>query len=910
MTLSSLKKLWLVLPFVAGFLLPYQAFGQNLYDVQVGYSDDYNPNPSPNAFFPVPWQGSPGITNFIGSPAGSLYDGGTIRIDNTSGAPLLINGVSVVINGVGPIDLWGSFTIPIGGIAILAQTIEYNFDTSDLNPIAPCLMPVAPGTTPFPTVTVTANGTPTTFNDTAHILDAEGDNNGCPNGTNESEQWRLIGTAGGQGGETLSPSDLNFGDQLLGSTSAPQIATLTNTGTAALTISSVAISGDFAQTNKCPASLPAGSACTITVTFTPTQTGSRSGTLTVTDDAPAGTTQTVSLTGTGTQAVASLSPPSLSFANQALGTTSPGQSITVSNTGTAAFTVSSITISGSNGGDFAETNTCSTVAASATCTITVTFAPTQAGIRSGILTVSDSASAGGTQSVNLTGTGAGAAANLSPGLLYFGSQAVGSVSPAQTITLSNTGTLALTISSVKVSGADGGDFSETNTCGISVAAGANCTISVTFKPIQVGNRSATLTISDNASPSSTQTVSLTGNGVAAIASLSPTSLSFASQAVGTTSSAQTVTLSNTGTLALSISSVGIGGDFAETNTCGSSVAANASCTITVTFTPSAPGSRTGTLTVTDNSNGVANNTQTVALTGTGLGATATLSSTSLAFGAENVGASSPASSVTLANSTGNTSLTISSITIGGSDTKDFAIQSSSTCSTKAAVAAGKSCTVSLVFTPGGSGTRTANLTIADNAVGGASQTLMLTGTGKDFALSGLKPASVSPGSSANYTLTLTPQGGFNQAVQVTCAEAAALTESTCTVSPSSVTLNGSAAASATIAVATTAPSFAPRARRSPPSNPFGGPLARPVLWLVVLALLGPASLLRRKRRALLSLAFTALTVLLWASCGGGGGGGGGGGSSNPGTTPGTYNITLTASAGNITHTSTVTLTVQ
>jgi hypothetical protein len=590
---------------------------------------------------------------------------------------------------------------------------------------------------------------------------------------------------------------------------------------------------------------------------------------------------------------------------------SPAQTITLSNTGTLALSISSVKVSGADGGDFSETNTCgSSVAAGANCTISLIFTPGQAGNRSATLTISDNASPSNTQTVSLTGNGVAAIASLSPASLSFASQAVGTTSSAQTVTLSNTGTVALSVSSVGI----GGNFAETNTCGSSVAANASCTITVTFTPSAIGSRTGTLTVTDNSNgvANSTQTVALTGTGTAPVVSLSPSSLpAFASQAVGTKSPAQTVTLSNTGTAALSVSSITIGGanagDFAGTNTCGTSVAAAGKCTVTVTFTPSAIGARNGTLTVTDNNNGVANSTQTVSLTGTGLGATVTLSPTSLAFGAENVGASSPASSVTLANGTGNTSLTLSSITIGGSAAKDFAIQSSSTCSTKAAVGAGKSCTVSLVFTPGGSGTRTATLTLADNAVGSASQTVMLTGTGKDFALSGLKPASVSPGSSASYTLTLTPQGGFNQAVQVTCAEATGLTESTCTVSPSSVTLNGSTAASATIAVATTAPSFAPSARRSPPSSPFGKPLATPVLWLALLAFLGTASLLGRKRQALVLLAITALTVLLWASCGGGGGGCG---SSNPGTTPGTYNITLTASAGNITHTSTVTLTVQ
>src|SRR5262249_34977236 len=112
------------------------------------------------------------------------------------------------------------------------------------------------------------------------------------------------------------------------------------------------------------------------------------------------------------------------------------------------------------------------------------------------------------------------------------------------------------------------------------------------------------------------TASLSGTGAAAVpvAGLSPTSLTFGSQTVGTTSAAQGLTLSNTGTAALAISGIATSGDFAQTNNCGTSLAAGANCTINVTFTPTATGARTGTLSVTDNAAG---SPQTASLSGTG-----------------------------------------------------------------------------------------------------------------------------------------------------------------------------------------------------------------------------------------------------------------------------------------------------
>jgi hypothetical protein len=228
---------------------------------------------------------------------------------------------------------------------------------------------------------------------------------------------------------------------------------------------------------------------------------------------------------------------------------------------------------------------------------------------------------------------------VAPASLTFGSQTTGTTSAAQTVTLSNTGSAALTVASVSIAG----DFSQTNNCGSSVAVGDSCTISVTFTPTAAGARTGTLTVTDNSNGAtgSTQTVSLTGTGTtpAPLAGTSPASLTFASTMVNSSTSSQAVTLSNTGTAALSVAGITASANFAQTNNCGSSVAAAGSCTINVTFAPTKGGSLTGTLTITDNSNNTTGSTQTVSLSGTGEDYTLTLPSGSSSSASVNPGQS-------------------------------------------------------------------------------------------------------------------------------------------------------------------------------------------------------------------------------------------------------------------------------
>ena len=217
--------------------------------------------------------------------------------------------------------------------------------------------------------------------------------------------------------------------------------------------------------------------------------------------------------GTGTAPVASLSPSTLTFASQTVGATSAAQTVTLNNTGNAALTLTSVALTGTNSSDFAQTNTCgSSVAAGANCSISVTFTPAASGTRTATVTLTDNAT-GSLQTVTLSGTGTSTTSTLSLSTtsLTFGSESVLTTSAPQSVTLTNTGSATLTISSIAVTGANASDYSQTGSCGSSIAAGANCTIAVLFTPSAAGARTAALSIADNAS-GSPQAVSLSGTG--------------------------------------------------------------------------------------------------------------------------------------------------------------------------------------------------------------------------------------------------------------------------------------------------------------------------------------------------------------------------------------------------------------
>ena len=478
---------------------------------------------------------------------------------------------------------------------------------------------------------------------------------------------------------------------------------------------------------------------------------------------------------------------------------------------------------------------------------------------------------------------------LSPTGLQYSPQQIGATSQPQQVLLRNMGSASLSISAISVSP----DFGETNNCGTSVPAAGSCTFSVTFTPVGEGSRTGSLLVTDDAA-GSPQAVPLAGTGLGAVVALSATNLAFANQQVGTSSPVQAVALTNTGNINLNITAINITGDYSQTNNCSSSLLPGSSCTFNITFSPAASGVRNGTMAITDNAQ---NTPQTVALTGVGSnnsGPVAVLTPTSLVFPSLQVGASSTMQSVNLA-SVGNAPLSITSIRVTG----DYS--QSNNC--PPTLGSGSSCTLNISFTPKAAGNRSGTLTVSDNAQGTA-QTTSLTGTGRDFTLTtSSSTAIVKSGSTATYSLTITPSGGpFSGDVKLACSGFPSLT--TCSLSPNPVTLGGTPAAM-TLTITTTA-SVAQGSSSSPFGNrTFYAWIQLPGLGLIGIMLAGHKKESNKWRLPALLVTVMVSTMLMSACAGGTGI------ARQPqlGTMPGTYSITVTGTAGALQHTLPLTLTV-
>ena len=564
-----------------------------------------------------------------------------------------------------------------------------------------------------------------------------------------------------------TPATLTFGSTAVGSSAAAQTVTVYASLKAGNALSglSVATSGDFARAGgTCGSTLNTGLSCTVLLTFTPTAAGARSGSLSIThNNTLTPIVSTLSGTGAGVAVpVASITPASLTLAATAIGSTSAAQSVNVSNTGNATLSIAAISLA--NSADFIIAGgTCSaggSVAAGASCTVSVAFQPAAGalGARSGALAISHNA-AGSPGSVSLSGTATAAAAPAAAltASLAFGSVNVGTTSAAQTATLSNSGNAPLTLGSLSTGSAEFALSGGTCTAGMAVAAGGSCSINLSFTPSAAGARSANLLVTHNAAGGQSST-SLSGTGVALspVIGVSPLALSF-SQTVNTVSAAQTVTLSNSGNAALAISALAIAGaqaaefQIAAGTTClaGASVAANASCVIKLTFAPAATGARSAGLSITHNAAGSPSG---VALNGTGTAnpqPAISLNASMLTFPAQTVGSTSALQGVTVSNS-GSAPLNFSGLTLTGTAAGDFT--RSGSCALGAALSAGASCSVNFSFTPGGVGARSATLTLASDASNG-SAVLSLAGTGAAAATPGV---GLAPGALAfgNQTLGL------------------------------------------------------------------------------------------------------------------------------------------------------------
>ena len=399
----------------------------------------------------------------------------------------------------------------------------------------------------------------------------------------------------------LAPAALAFGEQAAGASSAARNVVLRNTSTVALGVSDFTFLGanatEFAQTNDCPALLNPQATCTIAVTFSPASGGNKVATLRIASDSQTGAI-TLSLSGTAVAAPRiSLSTAGLNFGSQAVAVASDGRPITVKNEGNAPLAISGLVFSGGAASQFSQTNDCpASLAISATCTVTVRFTPADPGAKSAALAINSNA-ANGAANLSLSGEGASVpVAVLGATSLGFDRVAVGSTGGERTVQLRNAGgaALALTAGGFRLVGADAASFSLANDCPDSLAPNATCTITVRFAPATFGAKSATLSVISNA-PGGAASASLAGIGTQAVLSVSPETVDFSNQVISITSSVRTVTLTNSGNVAASLSPVVLSGEDAAAysliSTCGATLVEGQSCTVSLTFTPATLGGK-------------------------------------------------------------------------------------------------------------------------------------------------------------------------------------------------------------------------------------------------------------------------------------------------------------------------------
>jgi hypothetical protein len=535
--------------------------------------------------------------------------------------------------------------------------------------------------------------------------------------TNPTVAVALTGTGSTKASGQLSAnsSNLNLGSVNTGS-HATQNIILTNTGNAAVNVSSVQVTGTgFAVSGiTTPASIGASQDATLAVTFTPTTAGSAKGMVTVVSDASS-TPLSIALSGTGVQPGLSVSPASFSFGSVVDGQTK-AQNFTITNSGTSVLTISQIGVGGA-GYSVTGLITPTTVAAGQSTSFSAQFAPATAGSLSGTVSITSNA-ANSPATVALSGTGVAASVTVSanPANLSFGNVNAGATS-AKSVTLTNNGNTSMTLSQITVNGKD------VHVSGITtpaiIAAGKTAVLNVSFTPASAESVTGNITVASTQGANAVIPVS--GSGVQATLNVTPTSAAFGNVSVGTSVS-QTIQLSNTGTAALTVSQLSVTGSGYSTGSVTLPITINPgqASTFNIQYLPTAAGSATGSVSIVSSA---PNSPATIALSGSGLAATQTisLSTTNISFGNVTTGTAST-HGVTVTN-TGNASVKISQIGLSGS--AGFSLTGAAVPVT---LSPSQGLTFNVVFNPSTAGNAAGGVTLTSSATGSPS-TISLTGTG-------------------------------------------------------------------------------------------------------------------------------------------------------------------------------------
>ena len=533
--------------------------------------------------------------------------------------------------------------------------------------------------------------------------------------TNPSNTQSASLTGTGVTATTLSVTSLTFGNVMQGTTSKAKKFKLTNNQDVPLTgLTFTSSNPDFSATG-CGSTLAARKVCTESVTFTPSAAPgtSETGTVVITHSAVT-SPQSVAVSGKSVQPL-SLSAASLVFSATAQGTTKTLTTLKLTNNQPISLTNISYALTG----PFTATGCAPPLAAGKSCSLSITFAPTAAhlGLVTGSITInSTNPTAWNHPVAALSGT-AFLPISITPSPLAFPDTTVAATSAAKTITIKNnlTRSLALGASPFSFGGAAAADFARTSTtCAASLAAGASCTVKVTFHPHVGGSRAATFIVASDA-PGSPHSSSLTGNGTTPI-TVSPTSLSFGNVGVGLASAAKLVTLQNNQSVAATIAVGAPTGNFAKepATTCGTTLAAGASCTISVTARPKVGGAQNGMLTILEPPFAALN----VPLSATGINAITT-SPSSLSFAQQKVGTTSISKQITVTNHQ-NVPASLGTALAG-----NFA----ATDACGGIVPALSTCVVSVTFTPLSVAALTGSISFADYVTPTGRVILSLSGTG-------------------------------------------------------------------------------------------------------------------------------------------------------------------------------------
>jgi hypothetical protein len=513
----------------------------------------------------------------------------------------------------------------------------------------------------------------------------------------------------------ISPASLSFPNVSVGST-ATQLATLTNTGSQSVSITQLSLSSsEFSASGiAMPLTLAPGQSAQFKVAFKSSTSGTVSGTLSARTSRGGGSSK-VKLNGNAGRNASqlSLSASSLKFGNVLVDGNST-QAVTLKNSGSSDLNISQLAVSGAG---FSVSGVAApvTLPAGQTVALQATFAPSKSGSVSGLVTITSDAQTP-TSTVSLSGTGMNATytMSLTPASVSFGNLNVGSTA-SQTVQLSNTGNSSMTVSQVAASGS--GISVSGLAAPVTIAPSQSVPLTVKFAPPSGGAVAGSLTVTNSEGINAVAAV--TGTGVQAGISVTPTSASFGSVVTGNTNS-QTVQLKNNGTASLTVSQVAAtGSGFSVSGVAVPlTLAPGASSTFNVQYAPTAAGAVNGSVTIVSNA---PNSPSTVSLNGTGTAATYTLSVKpgSLSFGSVNDG--STASQSFSVTNTGNSNVSISGMSATGAG---FSIAGGGGAVT---LSPNQSTSVSVQFAPTVAGSAQGSVTIASNGTGAGA--VALSGTG-------------------------------------------------------------------------------------------------------------------------------------------------------------------------------------